>query len=270
MRLSTSAFFLVFCLATSSFTHSQTQIPTAILQTPASSQQAQPVVRDDAAISLVTASIGVMGGAAINAVTTFVINGNETLLSESGTFVWKESGSSFRCTYTASTSGTIDEEVMSAGRFYRIHAGATKPTAPILVKGHFSPGIPSLKLLQVLNDPSANLTFEGNKQIGTQTLVAVKSVEGTKSIDKLLTTKTWYFDPNTKVLTALDYYVPENRALSGGVILRAMFSDYRPVSGVMMPFLIDIDTNDKQLPITYVINSAALNADLAPAVFQVQ
>jgi hypothetical protein len=211
-----------------------------------------------------------MGGVAINAVNSLVINGNETVLGESSSFVWKEVGANFRYTYVAANSGVTDEEVMTSGSFYRIHTGKAKPTAPLLVRGHFSFAMPSLKLQQLLNDPSATLTYEGNKQVGAQTLIAIKSVEGSKSIDKLLTTKIWYFDPNTQILSALDYYVPENRALSGGLVLRALFSDYRPVSGILMPFRIDIDTQDKQLPTTYVISSATINANLAPSVFQVQ
>jgi hypothetical protein len=235
-----------------------------------SSMSARPVVRDEAAIALIKASMVAMGGVTINAVSSLVVNGNETVLDESSSFVWKEAGDSFRHTHVAATSGVTDEEVMTSGHFYRIHTGTTKPTAPLLVRGHFSFAMPSLKLQQLLNDSSATLTYEGNKQVGTQTLIAIKSVEGSKSIDKLLTTKTWYFDPNTKILSALDYYVPENRALSGGLVLRAMFSDYRPVSETLMPLRIDIDTQDKQLPMTYIINSATINANLAPSVFQVQ
>jgi hypothetical protein len=223
----------------------------------------QTVHRDQAALTLIASATVAVGGPSASALTNVVATGQSLESGESRTLVWSETASEYSYSYGASGGGGgTDVETGSQDHYSQNHGGNTTASPPLLIRGHFSLIFPTFKLLALASDSTSSLTYKGSVTLDGKSYVAIHSTEGSTGLLKLLTGKTWYFDPSTGLLAAVDYYVPEQRILTAGVHLRAVFSDYRAVSGVMFPYDIKIDTSDKQLPMEYTFTSVTVNSAL--------
>src|SRR6266849_960707 len=102
--------------------------------------------------------------------------------------------------------------------------------------------------------------------VNGQTAVHVRSALNTNPVATALSPQDWYFDPNTVLPLRVEYTVVLTRNILNPEIVAIEFADYRPVSGVLIPFrLTEYGLSGEKDIVT--VTSVALNAAISPSDF---
>jgi hypothetical protein len=226
-----------------------------LAQQPASSQQASappPAPKDPQAVSVLNQALAVAGGATtINAIADYVAKGNVTyhwaedvrgtvaLLGMGGGDIridaYLPTGARSEAIHDGqSTIRAADGTISQNPPSYKVPSSDAFPyEAPFLPA---SLGLPYLQLTAVLASPRMSLSYKGLVQLDGH---SVHQVEAQRNVGKggsrtVSEYETWEFfiDPSTLELVMVRDVFPLH------VIHEIRYSDYQPVSGVLVPFSI--------------------------------
>ncbi len=100
-------------------------------------------------------------------------------------------------------------------------------------------------------------------------LLHVRTIWVLNRVTASVTVEDWYFDPGTKLPVSVQYVMPDNhnpRNLSVGSI---EFDDFRPVSGIMVPFRLVGHGADLRIR-TFLVTSFQTNTNIDAAHFELK
>jgi len=197
--------------------------------------------RDATAVGWVQLAINTMGGAsAVGGIQDCVATGYLTPAAgnpqPAGAFKWKNSGSQFRYE-NPSNNGATSVFVSGSGAPALIQGdGSIKRLRSHMAKAPIAPHLVALVLLRVLNDQQISLASPEAAMVGGRASVRVHVWNGTNEAKRAMSDQVWYFDAATGLPLRLEYKVPENDNLLVTTDTAVDFTDFRSVSGVVVPF----------------------------------
>ncbi len=229
---------------------------------------------DAQAIAVLERVLAAMGGKQqIVTLTSSVVEGKEIFQPGWGpraAITWKNSGDQYR--YETTRDGITEIYV----------SGHNKPASVVEGKvqrlyGHVSiADVPShLAALLLLDRLNSRKRFISSKPVlemresvdenGKQ-LLRVRSEDDMDSSIARYTAQEWLFDPSTSLPYAVEYYLPDHNDAAKLYRFKDMFSDFREVSGVLVPFHIERVLEDK-LVCSIQLTSARFNVGISDSDF---
>jgi hypothetical protein len=233
---------------------------------------------DPQALNLITASIGAMGGAQGTAVQDFTATGNVT-------YYW--AGKEENGTATVRGKGLnelrFDSVLANGTRSWAVNAGSGSlrdtngKITPIPFHDAITLGsliFPFARLQALSTDSSASLSYGGTSSVENQSFEHVgvhKNVFATDpdgSGNRLMDADL-YFDPTTHLLVGIHDQTHPTRSMTVNVPHAIYFSDYRAVSGVMVPFNVSEYVGGQKVW-TLQLSDVNFNSGLTDTDFQLQ
>jgi len=196
------------------------------------------VVRDPGAITLLQGSIVALGGlAALRAVSAWTIDSTVTSTRDSTSHAvrYEVSGDEFRIEHKApGASAPMVTFTSGHGRAsIKGQGGATRIPPHVTHAWIVSPMIAQM-LQRQLDSAHFSISDKGPSPDGTQEII--QTVNEASTLDHMVTPQTWYIDKTTLLPAKIivHEYGPNSTRIFAQI--GWTFADYRPVSGVMVPF----------------------------------
>jgi hypothetical protein len=254
-------------------------------QQPASSQQGitpPPAPKDPQAVSVLNQALGAAGGAvAIKAVSDYTATGNITYnwnpVEQGSVTVLGLGFDQFRV--DANLSRGVHSSVISAGQTttktqegvisqypppYPVPSSDAFPYQPPMFPGSLA--LPHAQLVAVLNSTRFSVSYKGLAQVDAHTahdIQVLRVLPGPADVMSEYHTRDIFVDASTLQVVMTQEMVPKH------VVRVVRYSDYRAVSGVLVPFSITEEMGGQQ---TWAIQLSRItfNAGLQGASFVVQ
>jgi len=231
-------------------------------------QQAPAPARDPQAVALLQAAINAMGGQAVaQSITTVSASGSIDAGSKS--FTWEDdftSGHEFRRQLTdgfktrllVSGHGNPATAVDSKSK------GLNQHVAYAIWPLH----VPIVMLSRILQNTNYSLALGNQVTIGNSVCYEVIAKDQSGPVAKLLGSQRWCFDATTGLPLRLEYRVPDTAYVESFEVETVDYSDFRKVSGILMPFSLVISKNGKATN-TATVDSVDLNAAIGSSEFDI-
>ncbi len=233
------------------------------------SQNKTPV-RDDHALKIVQTAINNMGAASsASGVQDCVLTGisvadsNPDLRKD---FTWTIAGDEFRFEVKSAkgtglfVSGHGSPGRMSNGTFSRINYHVARANVPYY--------LPGLLLARELANPNFTVKYVGAVTTEGRRAAHIHLGDGSDKIAALVTPQEWYFDLNSGLPLRVEFHIPTNENAEDLFNGAYEFSDFRSVSGMLVPFQISFSQEHQPLRVIS-FNSVAFNVGVSPSVFDV-
>jgi hypothetical protein len=203
-----------------------------------SSQQSNPTATRDAnAIALLSRAVATLGGSASYSQTSGVVaRGNLTAATGgiSGPILWENAGTEFRYERPGPNgsiifvSGHGNPAIADGGKVQRNIGHVAMVTFP----WH----LPSVVLASQLRN--ANVQVAATQQVTLDGASAIKLSlnDETDELSATICKQDWYFDSATLLPTRVDFLAAEVHNALNNAKMTVLLSDYRSVSGALIPF----------------------------------
>jgi hypothetical protein len=229
--------------------------------------QDQPV-RDAQAITVVQSAITALGGtSAVVAITDVTINGTEQDSANPdatpATFSWQTSGIEF-CSTVQNSNGTYTE-ISGHGVPAQFKNGSWVLMNPYVSRAELPFHLPILALFAEIQNPNITFQFVGSGTVEGKPAIHVHVADNSDSIGQLVTGQEWYFDPASYLPVRVEYKWPDKRNPNDSSPGALEFSNYKAVSGVNVPYQLQIQV--RQLILQATVTSAVINSGLPASTF---
>ena len=229
-------------------------------------QQSQ---RDPQALLVVQQSLAAMGGATAAAqVTDAVCTGAVQPVARSqvkaSTFTWKIKGTDFR--YQSSTGSSTRIFVSGHGHPASVRDGVVKALSPHMALANPPFELPALVLAPEASDTRYTVTLGGSSTVEGTAAIKVHTRLETDVVTSLVTAQDWYFDVVTRLPLRVEHRLPDNLRPDHYVNAAEEYSDFRVVSGMLVPFRISLYEDGVQVAIV-TLDSVKFNQGLSGADF---
>jgi hypothetical protein len=207
--------------------------PTAFPQ----STDAPTVGRDPVAVATVQTAITAMGGSAIGQTNTGLLSATITSQRHgwpSGTETIEFSGQQFRDEFTTSTSTAVSVTSTTGGT--QLQNGKTSPIRAHVVDARFIPELAALELFRRYQDPNYSITFGGTASVNGRTAAKIQLRLERDDLSQAGTVQVWFIDTTTGLPVRIEYRFPKSGNGLSTSDTAVEFSDWRSVSGVLVPF----------------------------------
>lgn len=232
-----------------------------------SAQQAPQ--RDPQAVAAVQQAIAALGGAqALAAVADSVAVGQIAPTPGSwvktSNFVWKDSGAEFRRERQTATatqvllSGHGQPSATSNGITKKLFYHMTYTTPPFYV--------PGVVLLRELSDSRYSLILLGPATVSGRSAIRVRTSLQTNPVAAAVTQQDWFLDVATGLPLRVEYRLPSTADAADFQSAAATFSDFRQVSGVLVPSSIAGEQQGAAVSLV-TVTSVTFNSGVNPAEF---
>ena len=228
-----------------------------------------PPVRDPNALAVIRQAVVALGGSAIGQVQDCVTTGTTQAFAgsglTSGSFTWKNSGREFR--YENPGPSGLRIFASGHGKPALEDGGAVMPLSPQAGVGSFPPHLLALVLVRALASPRVSVQMLGAGVVGgrpairVQVSLGVSTAKGGSSNGQQ-----WFFDASSGLPLRVEYAVAADGAPGVTAVAAAEFSNYRPLSGVMIPFQIVTYADGQQMSVV-TLSSVAFNTGIAASEF---
>ena len=257
MQSSKPIFLLAFVFFVSTAVHAQ-QPPTA-----------PPAVRDPAAVAAIQRALAALGGSGVlGQVRDCVAHGNIQVSEGSaltgGSFVWKTAGTEFR--YETPSPAGIHVFASGHGRAATLQNGVIESKGRHVRLAAFPPHLPGVLLLNVLSDAQSRLTYVGTGLVGTTPAVRVRTSVGADALTAAITLQEWLLDSSTGLPLRVEFQLFDSANRRFSMKAAFEFSNFRAVSGVLVPFRIATFHN-RELNGVASLSSVAFNTGLNASEF---
>jgi len=249
-------FFFLLALSTS----------VCFAQSPASAPAQQTAAsRDVTAVNIANQAISAMGGTAIGQINDCLAQGNVQRpldsIAPSASFTWKNSGAEFR--YEQDGRPTI---MTGHGKPAKLNGGKTTRLLANATISDFPAHLAASQLLKRLNDTRYGFAALDDSQAAGRSAARIKTWLNGTSLIQTLTTQIWFIDKATGLPLRVEYTLPDRHNANLQGHFAAELSDWRPVSGVLVPF--HITTYLAQLKISDAnISTLSFNSGISAADF---
>lgn len=230
--------------------------------------QADPV-REPGAVAAIELAVAAMGGrTAIGQIRDCVAQGTvqaaEGSSLTSGGFVWKNAGAEFR--YENPGSAGAQVTVSGHGRPASVENGELQRLSGNATAAHIPSHLIAAVLFKELANPTYLITVDGLGTVGERQVIRVRTVWELNDATASVSPQVWFLDVSTGLPLRVEYRIPEISDALNYLTGAIEFSDFRNVSGVVVPFRITTYT-EGDWESTITINSIALNTGISPLEF---
>lgn len=246
----------------------------ALVATPCSYGQnpgAAPT-RDPDAVLAIRQAIMAMGGEGTVALIRDAVTQGEFEEEWAGstikcTFIWKNAGKEFR--YETTRNGETQVFVSDGGN-PRVRAGGnTTRLNGHTTMYHIPPHLAAWALLDRLRAGRMSVALlEPTSASGKQVIRVLVHEKGDAVVEKI-SNQVWSFDATTGLPLQVEYELPDDTNANRTVSVRDEFSDFRNISGVVVPFRI-VSRVGMTRPKTIRITAVTLNAGIGANDFRLQ
>ncbi len=231
--------------------------------------QQPPAPRDATALSVIQRAVVAMGGVKMigqirDCVAEGTIEPSKGSWLTSGSFVWKNSGSEFRYENqgpagpSVYTSGHGRPGVASGGKVTRLYAHVSE--------ANFAPHLAAVSLLKALLEARYQVALLGEETWNGHLALRVKTSFTADEASAVTTHQEWLFDLASGLPLRAEYRLPANNNALEFLPAAAEFSDFRSISGVLVPFQIAV-YHDGQMGGVIKLNSVLFNVGMSPTEF---
>jgi hypothetical protein len=225
-------------------------------------------VRDPQAIAVVQSAINAMGGTgAIASIESSIVAGSSVnnAAASNGTqsFVWTYAGSEFRNENDAQTGSHI--LVSNGGVPEDLQNGSWLAAPVAIMQTNLPYHIPALVLLDEINNGNYSFGSLGTMTVDGINALHVPSRDNSDATTLAYTTQDWYFDPTTQLPVRVEYQIPVDQNPQHSLQASIDFSIFRVVSGIAVPFQLNITEGPASC--TSTISSVAFNVNVNPSEF---
>jgi hypothetical protein len=210
-------------------------------QTSQTASTSPPVTRDPQALTLLSQCATAMGSALVSDVTaTGTVSSVPTGAGPGGTIVSRTKGTQFRID-TTDSNGTRTYAVSNSQGWSL--SGGTRMSASYMASAYARPDyVPALACVIDVARPAMNVTYVGLEQAQGRAVFHVKfNVSATQQYDTepLISEFHVFLDQQTSTVVKVQYFVFAPNAIENRSTWENYYSDYRNVSGTLMPFHIE-------------------------------
>jgi hypothetical protein len=251
-----------------------------IFRVPSGAQesQANQVVRDPQAISVLRSAIRAIGGrASLSNIQDTTMEGVSVPSDTSGSterFVWESRGMDIRKESNASDGQSVFVIYQSKGTRFppgneskKISGRSALALIPFEVPGSI--------LLQLLNDPYRSLELVSETEAASDGVASVPHTgvhmrtqrKNLKTGYAATTQQDWYFDPTTGIPLCVDFVLPDLKQPSLDGTASVLYDSWQEESGVQFPRQLQMFT-DGVLQYTMTVSSIHINQGLNTTHFQ--
>lgn len=229
--------------------------------------QPQPV-RDAQAITVVQSAITALGGAsAAVAISDATVTGTEQDPSDPdatpATFSWQTSGVEFSST-VQNSNGTYTE-VSGHGAPAQFKNATWVLMSTYVSRAELPFHLPILALYAEIQNPNITFQFVGSGTVEGKAAIHVHVADNSDSMGQLVTAQEWYFDPASYLPVRVEYKWPDKGNPNDSSPGALEFSNYKAVSGVNVPYQLQIQV--RQLILQATVTSAVINSGLPASTF---
>jgi len=226
-----------------------------------------PARRDATAIGFVQASIAALGGERnITQQQSGVVSA--TIAAQrsgwpSGTQTWKFSGNRTRQEF-ATTEETFISVTDSTGGA-RTFRGKVEPIRAHVTKAQFIPVLAARELLRRYQDTAYSFTLVGSRTEGSRTVIQVQTRLERDDLQDA-SVQIWSLDATTALPVRIEYRQVDNFNVLDTSVCSVELTDFRVVSGVLVPFV--MSSSLEGMPLNRItVQSVAFNVNLSPTEF---
>jgi hypothetical protein len=200
-------------------------------------------IRDAQALSTVQQAVAALGGAANSQIQNAVVQGTihdvSTDPKGTGTFVWKDGwggkrASCRRESYQGGSTAVFASD--DSGKPSRSDDGNAQTLPSYVSYSCVAFHLPGILLSSQLGDSHYSFRYAGSAQVNGVSAIHVQSAWETNPFTAILTTQDWYFDPSSGLPLRVQYVVSDTRNPNYRSTVSVDFSDFRTVSGIVIPF----------------------------------
>lgn len=225
-------------------------------------------VRDAQAIATLQSAISALGGmSAAAAIQDFSIQGTEQYATNPdptpATFTWLNSGVEF--SFTVQNGNGTYTALSGHGTPYQLKHGNWIPFPPYVARSVLAFHNPVFVLYTELLNQSYSLQYVGAAVVDNKPAIQIHTANNSDSTGQYVTPQEWYFDPTSFLPVRVEYKIPDDRNVQGSTTGSEEFSNYQSISGLMVPYQINIEVLHLQLIAN--VSSVVFNSGLPPSIF---
>lgn len=198
---------------------------------------ASPATRDPQAVTLLQSSVTALGAAASYFSSNGVIaRGTITTAPGgiSGPILWETQGSDFRYERPG-PNGTITF-VSGHGNPAIADSGKVRRNIGHLAMTNLPPHMVAATLASYLSNSAIQISAVQTATLNGTPALKVSTVDTSDELSKLICKQDWYLDPNTMLPIRVDFLASEAKNALDTAKITYIYSGWRSVSGVLMPF----------------------------------
>lgn len=241
-------------------------VPVTLAQTQTSSQT---VGRDPQAVLVAQTALSAMGGPGVigqiqNSTVTGTSLSQAEAESETRSFVWTYAGNEFRNENDAATGSHVLVSNSGNPQDYREGTWVTSPAA--LSRTNLPYHIPALVLFSELNNAGYSFALLGTKALNGVNAIHIQTRDDSDTMGRAYTSQDWYFNPSTGLPLRVEFQIPTDQNSKDSLQASIGFSNFRVISGVLVPLQLDIAEGPATC--TATVSSVAFNANVDPNGFK--
>lgn len=225
-----------------------------------SQQSTTSAPRDANAVALLSSSVTTLGGTGSYSATNGIIaRGNLTAAAGgiSGPVLWENAGSEFRYERPGPSGSIIF--VSGHGNPAIADSGKVQRNIGHLAMVNFPWHLTSIVLASELSNAKVQVAALQQVTLDGVSAFKVSLNDQSDSITSVICKQDWYFDPATLRPTRVDFLAAEVHNALDNARMTVLFSDYRSVSGLQIPFRIVTLFEDRQIS-DVALTSVQVNA----------
>ena len=202
-----------------------------------SQQPSTSAERDANATAVLNRAVAALGGTAAYSQTNGVVargSLNAAAGGISGSILWEWAGPEFRYERSGPNGSVVF--VSGHGNPALSDGGKIRRNIYHLAMVTFPVHLPSIALATSLNSPNVSMGAPQQVAVNGVSALKISLVDQTDSLSSTICQQTWYFDSTTLVPFRVDYLTSEANDATNAPQEYTLLSDYRNVSGVLLPF----------------------------------
>jgi len=240
-----------------------------LLSTFGAAQQTISSTRDPQAVALVQAAVNAMGGPnAAQGIRTAVVSGGSDTVFRS--FLWKDDFSGGRHEFRRELTDGTNTRLLASGHGTPANAFNSKARK---LRRHVAYSIwplhlPIVMLYNILQNTNFTLTLGPQVVIDNHTCFQLVAKDESGPVEAVLSVQRWYIDTATGIPVRLEHRVTDAMTVEGYETGKVDYSDFRSVSGVLIPFQLVTSQNGKKTG-TVTVTSVVLNSPISSSDFDI-
>ncbi len=227
-------------------------------------------VRHPEAVAAVERAITLMGGRpAIERTIDVIAQGDFQEQSGdmvvNGSFVWKNSGKEFR--YENTRNGVTQVFLSNGGSPAVGVNGKFKRFFGHVTLYHLPPHLSALTLVGRLRGAGISISALGLTTLGDRQALRVLMKEDGDPVTEALSSQVWFFEISSGLPIQVEYRLPDNSNAVRLMTATDQLSDFRSLSGILVPFRLVSNIGNEQR--VFTVTSITFNTGISPSEFTV-